>query len=68
MTANLTYSAHSKFYWSKKSLNTKLKIYEPLTCSILNYMAKAWTMMSEEMNALRAFIRKIVRKIYGPKK
>jgi len=29
-------------------------------------MTKAWTMMSEEMNALRAFERKNVRKIYGP--
>jgi len=39
----------------KISQNTKLKIYEPLTCPILSYMAKAWTMMSEEMNAPTAF-------------
>jgi len=31
-------------------------------------MAKAWTMMSEEMNAPTAFKRKIVRTLYGPKK
>jgi hypothetical protein len=48
------------------SQNTKLKIYETLTCPTLSHMAKAWTMMSEEMNALRAFKRKIVRKIHGP--
>jgi hypothetical protein len=48
------------------SQNTKLKIYEPLTCPILSYMAKAWTMMSEEMNAPKAFKRKIVRTMYGP--
>jgi hypothetical protein len=29
-------------------------------------MAKAWTMMLEEMNALTAFKRKFVRKMYGP--
>jgi hypothetical protein len=48
------------------SQNTKLKTDEPLTCPILSYMAKACTMMSDEMNALRAFKRKIIRKIYSP--
>jgi hypothetical protein len=36
----------------KLSQNTKLKFYEPLTYPILSYMAEAWTMMSEERNAL----------------
>jgi hypothetical protein len=31
-------------------------------------MAKAWTMMSKEINAPTAFKRKIVRTMYGPVK
>ena len=66
MRANLTYSAHRNSTGLKISQNRKLKIYERLTCPVLSYMAKAWTMMSEEMNALRAFKSKVLKKLYGP--
>jgi hypothetical protein len=67
MTANLAYSAHIKLFRSKLlSRNTKLKIYKTLIQPFLSYGSEAWTVTSEEMNALRVFKRKIVRKIYGP--
>jgi hypothetical protein len=32
----------------------------------LSYWSEAWTVTSDEMNAVRIFERKIVRRIYGP--
>jgi hypothetical protein len=67
MTANRAYSAHIKLFRSKLlSRNTKLKIYKILMRPILSYGSEAWTMASEEMNVLRIFERKIVRRICGP--
>jgi sorting nexin-29 len=67
ITANRAYSAHIKLFRSKRSSrNTKLKIYKTLKRPILSYGSEAWTMTSEEMNAVRIFERKIVRKVYGP--
>jgi hypothetical protein len=67
MTANRAYSAHIKLFRSKLlSRNTKLKIFQTLIRPILRYGLEARAMASEEMNALRIFERKIVRRIYGP--
>jgi hypothetical protein len=67
MTTNRAYSAHIKLFRSKLlSRNTKLKIYKTLIRPILSYGLEAWTMTSEEINALRIFGRKIVRRMYGP--
>jgi hypothetical protein len=67
MTANRAYSAHIKLFGSKHlSRNTKLKIYKTLIGPIVSYGSEAWTVTSEEMNALGIFERKIVRRIYGP--
>jgi hypothetical protein len=41
-------------------------MYKTLIWPILSYELEAWTMTSEEMNALRKFERNIVRRIYGP--
>jgi hypothetical protein len=66
MTASRAYSAHIKLFSSKLlSRNTKLKIYKTLMRSILSYESEAWALTSEEMNALRIFERKIVRRICG---
>jgi hypothetical protein len=67
MTENRAHSAHIKLSRSKHlSRNAKLKIYKTLIRPILSYGSEAWTMTSEETNALRIFERKIVRRIYGP--
>jgi hypothetical protein len=67
MTENRAYSVHIELFRSKLlSQNTKLKIYKTLIRPILSYGSETWTVTSEEMNALRIFERKIVRRIYGP--
>jgi hypothetical protein len=45
---------------------TKLKTYKNLIRPILSYGSEASAITSKEMNALRIFERKIVRRIYGP--
>jgi hypothetical protein len=67
ITANGAYAAHIKLFRSKLlSCNTKLHTYKTLIQPILSYGSEAWTQTAKEMNGLRRFERKIVRKIYGP--
>lgn len=44
------------------SKNTKLKIYKILLLPVLSYEEEARAMTSEEINTLRVFERKVVRK------
>jgi len=69
VTANRAHSAYDTLPSPQLlSRNTKLNIYKTLTKPILRYWAEASTIVSEEMNAVRAFERKTVgRKKYGPK-
>jgi hypothetical protein len=48
------------FYYSK------LKLYKALIQSVPSYGSEAWATTTDEMNALRIFERKIVRKINEP--
>ena len=41
-------------------------MYKTLIWNILSYGAEEWRMVSEEMNGLRVFEKKILKNIYGP--
>jgi len=58
--------SHVRFFRFKfLSPRAQFKIHRTVTRLVLIYVLEAWTMTTEERNALRIFERKILRKICG---
>jgi hypothetical protein len=48
------------------SRSTKIKIYQTLIRPVVTYGCEAWVLSTQNMNALRIFERKVLRRIHGP--
>jgi hypothetical protein len=46
--------------------SSKLKIYKSLIRPIVTYGCEAWTLTNRDVQYLRIFERRILRKIFGP--
>jgi hypothetical protein len=66
---NQSYYALTKIMKSREiSKSTKLKIYRTIIRSVVMYGCEGWTMSENMEEALRVWERKILRKVYGPKR
>jgi hypothetical protein len=64
-----SYYALTKVMKSQEiSESTKLKIYRTVIRPVVMYGCEGWTMSEHMEEALRAWERKILRKVYGPKR
>lgn len=67
MLGNRAYHANFKMLKSKLlSHKTKTTIYKTLIRPVVTYGCEAWTLTVKDMNALKIFERKMIRRIYGP--
>jgi hypothetical protein len=65
VAGNRAYHVHKKLFISKLiSQNVKLQLYNMLICPVETYASKTWVLKENEINKLKTFERKIMRKIY----
>jgi hypothetical protein len=69
LLANITYFSVLHFIkYRTTHRKNKIRIYNTIRRPILYYGCEAWTMTSKSEEMLDAFVKKILRRIYGPKK
>ena len=66
INANRAFYANSKILKSRLvTQKTNIKIYKSLIRPVLTYGAESWTLTGKDAAKLRAYERKIIRRIYG---
>ena len=66
---NSAYRVHEKLFSSKLiSQNVELQLYNTLILPTVTYASETWVLKENMTNKLMIFERKIMRKIFGPKR
>jgi hypothetical protein len=69
VAGNRAFYVHKKLFTSKLiSRNVKLQLYNTLSRPTVNYACETWVLKENLINKLMIFERKIMRKIFGPKR
>jgi hypothetical protein len=50
------------------SKNLKIKLYRTITLPVVLYRCKNWSLTLSEVNRLRVFENRVVRRVFGPKR
>ncbi|PSN37869.1 hypothetical protein C0J52_21336 [Blattella germanica] len=66
----------NKAYYANKSIfvsrlatkNTKFRLYQTMIRPVVTFACETWTLKKKDIKKLLIFERKILRKIFGPKK
>jgi hypothetical protein len=66
--------AGNKAYYANQTIlknryidrGAKMQIYETLIRPVVTHGCEIWTMKKQDVNILRRFERKIIRRMYGP--
>ena len=66
---NRAYRVHKKLFTSQLiSRNVKLQLYNTLIHPTVTYTSETWVLKENMINKLMIFERKIMRKVFGPKR
>ena len=66
---NRAFHVHKKLFTSKLiSRNVKLQIYNMLIRPTVTYASETWMLKENIINKLMIFERKVMRKIFGPRR